>query len=36
MDEPKKTNPPAKKMIVSPVKFAPLISDLPVSTVSGY
>lgn len=36
MDEEKKnTSATQKKMIVSPVKFAPLLSELPTSVVSG-
>ncbi|GIW21472.1 MAG: hypothetical protein KatS3mg068_0479 [Candidatus Sericytochromatia bacterium] len=35
MNEPKKTEKKVKKLTVSPVKFAPLLSELPTSAVTG-
>lgn len=35
MNEPKKTEKRTKKLTVSPVKFAPLLSELPESAVTG-
>lgn len=35
MNEPKRTEKKVKKLTVSPVKFAPLLSELPTSAVTG-
>jgi flagellar motor switch protein FliN/FliY len=35
VNEPKKTEKRTKKLTVSPVKFAPLLSELPESAVTG-
>lgn len=35
MNDPKKTEKKVKKLTVSPVKFAPLLSELPTSAVTG-
>jgi flagellar motor switch protein FliN/FliY len=35
VNEPKRTEKKVKKLTVSPVKFAPLLSELPTSAVTG-